>query len=212
MIVQQLKLDAHKVFTVEPTASLKQLYETLDRSGFQYIPVVEDGIFYGIAGYADVHKAFFESGLDKEQFLNETKVESVAINRSAIIHEEGNIEEILQAIDRVPFLAVLDEQSQFNGIVTRSTLTDLIRDALGMHKPGIRLTVSMPEMKGSLLKFSEVVKNYSNIFGLLVLDDNTNFGYRRLTFKVSPNTDIDALTEDLKHIGVRVFHVTLASK
>lgn len=212
MIVQQLKLDAHKVVTIEPNASVKQLLESLDRSGFQYIPVVDDGIFYGIAGYSDVHKAFFESGLDKEQFLNETKAESIAINRSAIIHEEGNIEEILQAIDRVPFLAVLDESSRFNGIVTRSAITGLIRDALGMHKPGIRLTVSMPEMKGSLLKFAEVVKNYSNIFGLLVLDDNTNFGYRRLTFKVSPNTDIDALTEDLRHVGVRVFHVTLASK
>lgn len=212
MIVQQLKLEAHKVITIEPNASLKELLETLDRCGFHFIPVVSDGIFYGIAGYADVHKAYFESGADKGQFLVDTKVESIAINRQATIHEEGNIEEILKGIDRVPFLAVLDEANHFNGIVTKSGLTEMLRDALGMHKPGIRLTVSMPEMQGYLEKFADIVKNYSNIFGLLVLDDNTNFGYRRVSFKVSPETDIDRLTEDLKHIGVRVFHIAPVTK
>jgi Mg2+/Co2+ transporter CorB len=195
------------VITIEPSANVKSLLKKLDESGFQHIPVVGDGIYFGMVGYADVHKAFFESQTDKETFLAETKVESIAVHRDATIHEEGNIEDILKAIDRVPFLAVLDENNHFNGIVTKSALTEMIREGLGMHKPGIRLTVSMPEMKGYLEKFGAVVKEYSNIFGLLVLDDNTSFGYRRVTFKVSPDTDIDALTEDLKHIGVRVFHV-----
>lgn len=207
MIVQQLKLEVHKVITIEPSANLKLLLETLDRSGFQHIPVVSDGIFYGMVGYADVHKAFFESQTDKEKFLAETTAESIAVNRGATIHEEGHIEDILKGIDRVPFLAVLDESNRFNGIVTKSALTEMIRDGLGMHKPGVRLTVSMPEMQGYLEKFGMVVKDHSNIFGLLVLDDNTSFGYRRVTFKVSPDTNIDALTEDLKHIGVRVFDV-----
>jgi CBS domain-containing protein len=208
VIVQQLKLEVHKVITIEPSSNLRELLDTLDRSGFQHIPVVSEGIYYGMAGYADVYKAFFECGAEKSQFLQETKVESIAVNRGATIHEEGNIEEILHGIDRVPFLAVLDAENRFNGIMTKSALSELLRDALGMHKPGIRLTVSMPEMKGYLEKFAEVVKDHSNIFGLLVLDDNTNFGYRRVSFKVSPETDVDALTEDLKHIGVRVFHVT----
>lgn len=208
MIVQQLKLEEHKVITIEPSASLKELLEVLNRCGYQHIPVVMDGVYYGTAGCTEVYKAFFDSGLDKQQFLTSTKVESITINQSATIHEEGNMEEIFTKIDYVPFLAVLDEESHFNGILLKSTLFDMLRDALGMHKPGIRLTVSMPEMKGVLGKFSEVVKDYSNIFGMLVLDDNTNFGYRRVSFKVAPETDIDALTEDLKHIGVRVFHVT----
>jgi CBS domain-containing protein len=208
VIVQQLKLEVHKVTTIEPSANLRELLDTLEQSGFQHIPVVSEGIFYGMAGYTDVYKAFFESNAEKSQFLLETNVESIAVNRSATIHEEGNIEDILHGIDRVPFLAVLDAANSFNGIMTKSALSNLLRDALGMHKPGIRLTVSMPEMKGYLEKFAEVVKDHSNIFGLLVLDDNTNFGYRRVSFKVSPECDVDALTEDLKHIGVRVFHVT----
>ncbi|KEO82048.1 HPP family protein [Tumebacillus flagellatus] len=208
MIVQQLKLEEHKVITIEPTASLKELLEVLERCGYQHIPVVADGVFYGMAGYSEVYKAFFDSALDKQAFLAGTKVESVTINKNATISEEGNMEEIFKKIDYVPFLAVLDGESHFNGILLKSTLFDMLRDALGMHKPGIRLTVSMPEMKGVLGKFSEVVKDYSNIFGMLVLDDNTNFGYRRVSFKVAPETDIEALTEDLKHIGVRVFHVT----
>lgn len=200
-------MEAHKVYTIEPSASLKDLLDKLETSGYQFLPVVADNIFYGIAGYADVHKAYFESGTDKTKFLAETKVESIAINRQATIHEEGNIEEILKGIDRVPFLAVLDAENKFNGIVTKSTLNGMLRDALGMHKPGIRLTVSMPEMQGYLEKFAALVKNYSNIFGLLVLDDNTNFGYRRVSFKVAPETNIDAMTDDLKNIGVRVFHI-----
>lgn len=208
MIVQQLKLEQHKVVTIEPTANLKQLLEKLDECGYQHIPVVSEGIFYGMAGQPDVFQAFFNSGQDKEAFLTGTTVESITVNRHATIHENGNIEEIFQAIDWVPFLAVLDEENRFNGILLKSTLFDLLRDALGMHKQGIRLTVSMPEMKGYLEKFASVVKEYSNIFGLLVLDDDTNFGYRRVSFKVAPDTDIDSLTDDLKHIGVRVFHVT----
>jgi predicted transcriptional regulator len=209
VIVQQLKLEAHKVISIEPSASLKRLLEVLDECGYQHIPVVEDGLYHGMAGYPEVHQAYFESQSDRESFLSGTKVEQIAINKDATIHAEGNIEEIFHAIDRVPFLAVLDEEGRFNGIVLKSTLFNLLRDALGMHQPGVRLTVSMPEMKGYLEKFATVVKNHSNIFGLLVLDDNTNFGYRRVTFKVSPDTDIDALTDDLKHIGTRVFHVTL---
>jgi CBS domain-containing protein len=208
VIVQQLKLEEHKVITIEPTASLKELLEVLDRCGYQHIPVVADGVYYGMAGYSEVYKAYFESGQEKQPFLTATKVDSIAINKGATIHEEGNMEEIFKKIDFVPFLAVLDEESHFNGMLLKSTLFDMLRDALGMHKPGIRLTVSMPEMKGVLGKFSEVVKDYSSILGMLVLDDNTNFGYRRVSFKVAPDTDIDALTEDLKHIGVRVFHVT----
>jgi CBS domain-containing protein len=208
VIVQQLKLDVHKVITIDPEANLNELLETLDRVGFQHIPVVSDGVFYGMVGYGEVHKAFFESGADKKRFLTETKVEAITVNKHATVHEEGNIEDILKVIDRVPFIAVLTEDNLFNGIVTRSALFEMLRDALGMHKPGIRLTVSMPEMQGSLLKFAEVVKKYSNIFGLLVLDDDTNFGYRRVSFKVAPDADVDAITEDLRHIGMRVFHVT----
>lgn len=208
VIVQQLKLEEHKVITIEPTASVKELLEVLDRCKYQHIPVVSGGVYYGMAGYGEIYKAFFESGLEKQQFLQETKVETVTINQGATISEEGNMEEIFKRIDYVPFLAVLDGESRFNGILLKSTLFDMLRDALGMHKPGVRLTVSMPEMKGQLGKFADVVKDYSNIFGMLVLDDNTNFGYRRVSFKVAPETDIEALTEDLKHIGVRVFHVT----
>jgi CBS domain-containing protein len=205
--VQQLKLEVHKVVTIAPTASLKDLLATLDNCGYQYIPVVAGGKFLGIAGYPDVHRAFFECGCDKEKFLAQTTVAQVAVNKEAVIDEEGNIEEILKRIDRVPFLAVLDPQGNFNGIVTKSALTELIREGLGMHKPGIRVTVSIPEMRGYLEKFSSVVKNYSNIYGLLVLDDHANTGYRRLSFKVSPDANINGLTEDLKNIGVRVFHV-----
>ncbi|MGZ4031189.1 MAG: CBS domain-containing protein [Tumebacillaceae bacterium] len=208
MIVQQLKIESHKVVTIEPTANLSELLQVLDNSGYQHIPVVSDGIFSGMVGYSEVHKAFFEAGSDKDSFLKETTVDSIAINREAIIDEEGDIEKIFKKIDRMPFLAVLDESNHFNGIITRSVLFGLLRDALGMHKPGVRLTVSMPEMKGYLEKFANVVKNYSNIFGLIVLDDDTNFGYRRVSFKVGNEADIDALTEDLRGIGVRVFHVT----
>lgn len=212
VIVQQLKLEQHKVVTIEPTANLKELLEQLNECGYQHIPVVSEGIYYGMAGYPEVHQAFFESGQEKEAFLTGTKVESIAINRHATIHEEGNIEEIFKAIDWVPFLAVLDDESRFNGILLKSTLFEMLRDALGMHNLGVRLTVSMPEMKGYLEKFASVVKDHSNIFGLLVLDDDTNFGYRRVSFKVAPETDIDKLTEDLKHIGVRVFHVAPVQK
>ncbi len=208
MIVQQLKLEAHKVVTIEPQASLKDLLATLDHCGFQHIPVVADGVFCGMVGYADVHKAFFESDVAKDQFLTETKVESITVNKHATVHEEGNIEDILKAIDRVPFIAVLDGEGAFTSIVTRNSLYEMLRDALGMHQPGIRLTVSMPEMQGSLLKFAEVVRKHSNIFGMLVLDDNADFGYRRVSFKVAPEANVDAITEDLRSVGVRVFHVT----
>ncbi|ASS74535.1 hypothetical protein CIG75_05670 [Tumebacillus algifaecis] len=208
MFVQQLKVEAHKVVTIEPQASLKELLATLDSCGFQHIPVVADGVFHGMVGYAEVHKSFFESGYDKEQFLSETKVETITVNKNATIHEEGSIEDLLSAIDRVPFIAVLNDDNSFAGIVTHSANFEMLRDALGMHKPGIRLTVSMPEMQGSLLKFADVVRKYSNIFGLLVLDDDADFGYRRVSFKVAPDADVDAITEDLRGIGVRVFHVT----
>lgn len=208
VIVQQLKIESHKVVTIEPTADLNELLQVLDKSGYQHIPVVADGIFHGMVGYADVHKAFFGAAIDKDSFLKETKVDAIAINREAIIDEQGDVEQIFKKIDRMPFLAVLDEENRFNGIITRSVLFGLLRDALGMHKPGVRLTVSMPEMKGYLEKFANVVKNYSNIFGLIVLDDDTNFGYRRVSFKVAPEANIDELTEDLRGIGVRVFHVT----
>jgi len=208
MIVSQLKLEEHKVVRVAPSATLKELLAVLDESGYQHIPVLENGRYHGMIGYAEVHKAFFDSHVDKETFLTTTKVEAIAINGDATIHEEGNVEEIFNRIDRVPFIAVIGDDGLFNGIVTRTQLFNLLRDALGMHKPGIRLTVSVPEMKGMLQKFGGAVKDHSNIFGLLVLDDNTTFGYRRISFKVGPETDINELTEDLKHIGVRVFHVT----
>ncbi|TCP53735.1 threonine dehydratase-like protein [Tumebacillus sp. BK434] len=209
VIVQQLKVEAHKVVTIEPTANLNELLTALDSCGFQHIPVVADGAFFGMVGYADVHKAYFESGsADKEQFLTETKVDAITVNKNATIHEEGSIEDILLAIDRVPFIAVLSEEGTFTGIVTHSANFEMLRDALGMHKPGIRMTVSMPEMQGSLLKFADVVRKYSNIFGLLVLDDDADFGYRRVSFKVAPDADVDAITEDLRQVGVRVFHVT----
>ncbi len=111
-------------------------------------------------------------------------------------------------IRRLPFLAVLNEYSEFVGILTHSNIFDVIEDSFGMRTGGHILTIATQDCKGTMKEIGTVLKSY-HIGGLLTLDNGDQY-IRRVIVNITDELHDKALKQliaKLEKKGFRVSHV-----
>ena len=82
-------------------------------------------------------------------------------------------------IKDLPYIAVLDEENHFYGILTHARLLDMLSDAWNIKNGSYVLTILSDNDRGNLVKMAKIISKYSNIAGCLTLDVKTGELVRR---------------------------------
>ena len=99
-----------------------------------------------------------------------------------------------------------DGDGQLVGIITESDLFKLFQELLGARKKGVRLTILLPEVRGTLAKITTAIAQkggYIHALGTFLGEDPTNF---LLTMKVA-DVAKDTLVETLKPLALEIIDV-----
>lgn len=95
---------------------------------------------------------------------------------------------------------------QLVGIITESDLFKLFQELLGARQKGVRLTMLLPEVRGTLAKITTAIAQkggYIHALGTFLGEDPTNF---LLTMKVA-DVPKDTLVETLKPLALEIIDV-----
>ena len=207
MFVKSIMLPKHKCFTVSKDETLKTALERLEENGVDGLPVLEGNKYVGIITRYSIYSNFFASNLEREVFLSETNAAKVVTHQDQFLEGHEIFEHTLLALKDFPLLAVVDQERNFQGIVTRFDVLEQFQSAFGMQRKGVRIAFTSVETEGRIARLSEIARQFHESIISLVTFDETDKLVRRIVMKIEKKDNIDRFIQKLENSGFRVLDI-----
>lgn len=149
---------------ISPLRSVAEAADIMQRQGIRHLPVInDDGRLVGLVTRSSLGKALpgLGTGLTRFEFnylTSSTAVSDVMIKEPALIKEDEGVEDAARIMNtnRISSLLVM-RNGVLVGIITDTDLFGALLELLGAHRPGLRLTVHIPNKSGELAKVTGAI-------------------------------------------------------
>ena len=205
MLIKELSLAKTRVRTVPETVTLEEALELLEDYGYRCVPVVDETgkLYRGNIYRMHLYKHKSEGG---DMSL---PVTHLLKNATKYVHTYSSFYNIFFMIKDLPYIAVLDENNHFYGILTHSALISLLEQSWNLKTGSYVLTIAVSGDKGDLANVSKIINRYSSIMSTMTLDSEQD-SIRRLIMTLEPEataSDVEKISEQLDRRGYRVIQV-----
>lgn len=205
MYVRNHMLRRDKLTTVSLEESIHSALEKIIQGNFLSLPVVVDNQLKGIIMKEAIYRHYFDADFnDKNFFLDNIKVKDVYNEVFETINDGDRIESASYLLKKIgtPFLAVLNFQGEFVGILTHSSIFNAFSEIFGIDI-GNRIVINMLDVPGQLARLTDILrKEEVNIATLTVVDAKV-FDIVRVVLRVDTK-DLDGLLAKITNAGFKV--------
>ena len=205
MFVKSLMMGKESIITVSPKDNIRKALDIIKKENLLSVPVVYEDKFYGSISKDKIYEYYFEECPNKESYLEDFIVEKVMKTDVPEIFPMSQVEEAANYLVtyRTPFIAVVDRDDKFLGILTHKAIFNENIDVLGLNK-GKRLSVIAYDIKGQISKLSKIIsENGGDIISFVVIDPKVKTDVKEIVVRVRAN-DFDAIVEKVKEAGFRI--------
>lgn len=206
MLVKTVMLKNKVLTTVNTNATLGEALEVMDSNDMLSLPVVNDSVFVGAIEKSAIYQKYFDSNLDKDEFLKNIKVSDIVKVEIPVIGEYEEIENAVALLEKmnVSFVAVIDKQTnKFKGILTHKIVFKQFTNLFGLNQ-GERISVIAYDVPGQLSKLSSIVTdNGGNIISLVVLNPESYIDNKEIIIRLHADR-IDEIKEAIKDAGFKM--------
>lgn len=187
----------HDDFTVQQ--ALQFLHET----GFRSVPVLSKNgtTFEGLIYKVDILEYLYEKNGDAN-----ASILIVVESKDAFVYDEDSFFKTFLTIRRLPFIAVLNSENEFLGIITHSNVMDVLEDSFGMRTGGYTLTIATIEHKGAIKDLVSLIRDV-NIDGMLTLDNGEKY-LRRIILNLPGSLEEEKIQAIKRKLEAKEFRVT----
>ncbi|WP_226657364.1 CBS domain-containing protein [Guptibacillus hwajinpoensis] len=208
MYVRSAMKPIRETVYVNDDTKLDETLKVLKEREIDGVPVIKGKKYVGIVTFNRIYKAFFKSEMtDKQKFLSETSAGEIAYQKDVTVDQEEIFENTLLLAKNAPLVAVVDQNENFIGIITRSDILDQFQSAFGMRKPGIRIAFASSETEGRIARLAKIAKSFhENIISLSTFDES-NQNVRRIVMKIEKKENIDQFIAKLEQNGFKVLDI-----
>ena len=166
MLVQSLCIPKHQCVKISETATLREALETLEETGYRCVPVLDQA---GREFKGNIYKMhIYRHGMNGGSL--DDNVMTLIKNTSKFIYTGSNFFEVFFSIKELPYIAVLNDDGQFFGILPHGKMLGMLEEAWNRDSGSYVLTVALSEQKGALEKISKIVNKYSTVASMMTLD------------------------------------------
>lgn len=207
MFVKSVMIPKEKAYIVQSSENLKEVLHKMEEYQIDGMPVVNGNHYGGLVTLNKIYKAFFESGMQRDDFLAQTVAGDVAAYKEEYIDEEEIFENTFLRVKDRPLVAVVNQNGELKGVITRSDILEQFQSAFGMKRKGVRISFSSSEAEGRIARLAEIAKQFhENIISLTTFDETDKF-IRRIVMKVEKQQNIDKFVKKLEASGFRVLDI-----
>lgn len=163
-----------QIFTINESTSAQEAVDLLEDYNLRNAPVVSGtgNLYRGNIYRYHIYQHKFHHPDDD---LSTISVTHFLKNTTKVIHQSDSIYQVFFAIKDLPFIAVLNEQNSFVGILRQETLLKYFSQAWSTDKVGYILTIKARGVKGEFRKLSRLINSYSDI-SMVTSFEKTEFG------------------------------------
>ena len=203
MLIKSLCIPKKKLTTVSETVTLQEAIDILETSGFRCVPILDEtgtifrGNIYKMHIYR--HKA---NGGDMN-----LPVTHLLKNATKFISIEASFFKVFFSIKELPYISVLDEDNRFYGILTHSSLLNMLQQSWNVNTGSYVLTIASTGQKGDLANMAKIINRFCSISSCITLDVEQDDLVRRtmITLESGVTKDIvKQLSSALSKKGFRI--------
>ncbi len=205
MLVQSLCIPKHQCVKVSETATLREALQTLEETGYRCVPVLDQS---GQQFKGNIYKMhIYRHGMNGGSL--DDNVMTLIKNTTKFIYTGSNFFEVFFSIKELPYIAVLNDDGQFFGILPHGKMLGMLEEAWNRDSGSYVLTVALSEQKGALEKIAKIVNKYSTVASLMTLDAKSSV-MRRVLITLPIDCDDKTkkkIVKKLNEKGLRVVAV-----
>lgn len=206
MPIKSLVYKKDYLTTVNEKATLAEALQILEDSGYRCVPILDDSgkLFRG-----NIYKMHIYRHKSQGGDMN-LPVTYLLKNATKTIKVNSPFFQVFFNIKDLPYIAVLDEQDYFYGILTHSKLLGMLSDAWNIKNSSFVLTVLSDNERGNLVKMAKIISKYTNIASCLTLDVKLGELVRRNLFTLPvgvSNDTMKAIVDKLEKKGFVVAEI-----
>lgn len=193
MLIKQLSVPKNNVNTISEVATLEEAITLLEETGFRCVPVLDESgkIFRGNIYKMHIYRHKANGG------NMDLPVTHLLKNATKYVHLNSSFFKIFFMIKDLPYITVLDENNHFYGILTHSTLIDLLQQSWSIDQGSFVLTIASPGEKGDLANIAKIVNRHCSIMSCITLDVQRENMVRRMIMTLEPGISLNTV-EDVK--------------
>lgn len=207
MFVKSIIIPKQRVFSVEKGTTVGEALSFLEEKKIDGVPVLDGHSYLGLVTRWSIYESGFKSELSHSEFFEQVKVEEITIKKNHHIDDSDVFEETLLKVKDVPFIAVLDGNDHFVGIVTRFDVLEQFQSAFGMKHKGIRIAFSSIEVEGRLARLAKITQDFhQNIISLATFDETDKL-VRRIVMRIDPSSEVEKYLKRLEKNGFTILDV-----
>jgi acetoin utilization protein AcuB len=152
---------------VDENDSMKKAMDILKEREIRHLPVMKEGEkLVGIVTERDIKQASPSSATALEireiyYLLDKIKVKQIMTRRVYTVSSHTSIEEaaLIMREKKIGCLPVMDG-GKLVGILTETDILDAFLDSLGVHGPGYRVELALPNKTGILFEVLKLIKDF----------------------------------------------------
>lgn len=189
--------------TVTENNTLAEALQILEDSGFRCVPILDESgkIFRGNIYKMHIYRHKANGGDMSLPVTNLLK------NATKFIHINSSFFQVFFTIKELPYIAVLDEDNYFYGILTHSSLLNMLSQSWNVDKGSYVLTIASTGKQGDLANMTKIISKYSNIASCITLDIDKDEFIRRTMITLASNTTKQTLDSVISHLESKDFKV-----
>lgn len=166
MLFKSLVQPKKNLTTVREDVTLEQALDILEDSGYRCVPILDETgqIFRGNIYKMHIYRHKSRGG---DMSL---PVTYLLKNATKFVTLDSAFFNIFFSIKDLPYIAVLDEQNFFYGILTHSSLLNMLSQSWNIDIGSYVLTVISSDERGDLVEMSKIITKYTAIASCITLD------------------------------------------
>ncbi|KRN27878.1 CBS domain-containing protein [Lactobacillus selangorensis] len=204
MLIKSIVLKKKFLTTVSETCTLTEALKILEDSGYRCVPILDETgqIFRG-----NIYKMHIYRHKSRGGDMN-LPVTYLLKNATKTIPINAPFFKVFFNIKDLPYIAVLDEDSTFYGILTHSKLLDMLSDSWNVKVGSYVLTVLSNGDRGDLTIMSKIISKTTTIASCITLDAKQDSYVRRTLFTLPTGITPKQLKTIVARLERRNFRVS----
>jgi len=193
MLVKNDYVNKETVVTAKENDTMKHALNTLSESGYRCIPVLDEAGKTYVGNIYKVHLLKYEREHGSSA-LDQPLTELIANEKKGKIKEDDPFFKVFLNIKELPFLAVVNDEDEFLGILTNGNVIQVLENSWGVHNGSYSLTIGTIEYAGVLTKMLKIVNKYCNVQSVISLNNDSKY-VRRVCIVLPDNVDESTANE-----------------
>lgn len=203
MLIESVCIPKRQLTTVNESCSLEDALKILEESGFRCVPILDESgkIFRGNIYKMHIYRHKSEGG-DMQ-----LPVTHLLKNSTKFIPLDSSFFKIFFTIKELPYIAVLDSNNHFYGILTHSGLLGILSQSWNVKEGRFALTIASTGKQGDLAAMTKVISKYSDIASCITLDVGKDEYIRRTIITLPADTQKETCDLIVKALERKDFYV-----